>query len=231
MDWKTVYQDAKEEFERLQQDRKKLEDSLALLDPRIEALATTMRALAPIIGEELPEGVLVRAAKEPGRDRDTTKSIRMVLGMATKELSAREISDRLAAAGWRIEDYSNPLSTIHTVLKRLVKYGEVKEVSTSDGIRFQWLPESVHPPESKVGAHPHMRDLCWQIVHESEQPLTTQDIAAALTRKTVDVSQYANITAVIHGHLDKMPDRVRSFKKRVQHQGEWQTFRFYEAIR
>jgi hypothetical protein len=168
LDWKAVYLEAKDELDRLKQDRKKLEESLAILDARIEALSTTLRALAPIIGEEPLEGPLLKAAKESSREPESKST------PAVRQKSRAAEGD----------------------------------------------------PE-----HPSMRDLCRQIVHESEQPLTIQEITTALTGKGVDVSQYANIGAVIHAHLDKMPDRVRSFKKRAQHQGKWQTFRFYEAIR
>ena len=53
-----------------------------------------------------------------------TDSIRSILAQAGKPLTAAEIRDRLEAIGFDMASYSNPLATIHTILRRLTEAAE-----------------------------------------------------------------------------------------------------------
>jgi hypothetical protein len=55
-----------------------------------------------------------------------TDACRMALRAAGHPLTAAEIRDQLGAMGFEWSAYSNPLASIHTVLKRLQQAGEVQ---------------------------------------------------------------------------------------------------------
>jgi len=90
-------------------DYRKLYDNavseLARLETECAALRQTIAALAPLVGESAPNGL--------------TDAIRAILAKSEEPLTASEIRDRLSTIGFDMKGYSNPLSTIHTILRRL----------------------------------------------------------------------------------------------------------------
>lgn len=83
---------------------------LARLDAEATALRQTIAALAPLVGEVSSAGL--------------TDAVRSILAQADEPLSASDIRDRLAALGFDMKSYSNPLATIHTILRRLTETDE-----------------------------------------------------------------------------------------------------------
>jgi len=83
---------------------------LARLEAEAAALRQTIAALAPLVGEASTTGL--------------TDGIRNILAHAAEPLSASEIRDRLAGMGFDMTSYSNPLATIHTILRRLTESDE-----------------------------------------------------------------------------------------------------------
>ena len=119
LDYKSWYESARAELAKVREEKAELARALADRDKQIAALIQTMNAIAPLVGEQPIE--------EPAAD-DTaggmTDSIRSILAHAGEPLSAAEIRDRLGALGFDMASYSNPLATIHTILRRLVEsYG------------------------------------------------------------------------------------------------------------
>lgn len=123
IDYKTWYAAAKEELQRLQEERTALEQRRTGLDKQIAALTWTLNGLAPLVGEEpLPPPAGAVQAPAAG----ITDSIRAVLAEADRPLSAGEIRDQLRDLGFDTASYSNVLATIHTVLRRLREAGEIE---------------------------------------------------------------------------------------------------------
>jgi hypothetical protein len=83
---------------------------LARLEAEAAALRQTIAALAPLVGENSATGL--------------TDAIRSILAKAEEPLSASEIRDLLAGMGFNVKSYSNPLATIHTILRRLIESDE-----------------------------------------------------------------------------------------------------------
>jgi hypothetical protein len=85
------------------------------LEARIAQLRHSIAALTKLCGYEstVPLGL--------------TEACRLVLRNADAPLTALEIRDRLKAIGVDLDKYSNPLASIHTILKRMRDGGEVKE--------------------------------------------------------------------------------------------------------
>jgi hypothetical protein len=87
----------------------------AALEGRLSQLKHSIAALTKLCGYEptVPLGL--------------TDACRLVLRNATQPLTALEVRDRLASIGVDLEKHSNPLASIHTVLKRLHEAGELAE--------------------------------------------------------------------------------------------------------
>src|SRR5262249_4213201 len=119
IDYTSWYQSAKAELEKLRQEKAGFEHAIAGCDQQIAALIQTMNAIAPLVGEQ------------PVADSETlahgmTDCIRAILIRAEEPMSAAEIRDSLAEMGFDMESYSNPLATIHTILRRLTESEEVE---------------------------------------------------------------------------------------------------------
>jgi len=72
-----------------------------------------------------------------------TEAIRKVLRSTNEALTPAEVKERLPIAGFFLTGYSNPLASIHTILKRLHKASEVA-TGTKDGkATYKWRPRGL----------------------------------------------------------------------------------------
>ena len=87
----------------------------AALEARLSQLKHSIAALTKLCGYEptVPLGL--------------TDACRLVLRNAAKPVTALEVRDRLASIGVDLDHHSNPLASIHTVLKRMHEAGELVE--------------------------------------------------------------------------------------------------------
>ena len=92
----------------------------AALDSRLAQLKHSIAALTRLCGYEptVPLGL--------------TDACRLVLRNATQPLTALDVRDRLVSIGVHLGKHSNPLASIHTVLKRLHDAGELVERDRDD---------------------------------------------------------------------------------------------------
>src|SRR5215831_15452550 len=79
---------------------------------------TTARSMRPCVNTK---------SSLPNVPLGLTDACRLVLRNAVEPLTALGVRDRLAAIGIDLDKYSNPLASIHTVLKRLHEGGEIAE--------------------------------------------------------------------------------------------------------
>jgi DNA-binding PadR family transcriptional regulator len=132
IDYKSWFQNAKTELQKVQEEKAGLQRAAIHCDRQIAALIQTMNAIAPLVGEE----PLTLPASEEAEMAAVgmTDSIRAILTEAREPLTASEIRDRLERKGFDVKSYSNPLANIHTILRRLT---EAKAVETTHEISAQ----------------------------------------------------------------------------------------------
>jgi hypothetical protein len=131
---------AKTELESLHQLRNELDLQRAETDAKILALSKTITAIAPITGPEEEQKWLsfLNALGATSAEVGITERIRGIFKGATTALATTDVRDQLQNSGWDLTKYSNALSTVHTVVKRLLDNGELGE-STQDGARvYRW---------------------------------------------------------------------------------------------
>src|SRR5207244_9556456 len=122
IDFKQWYAEATAELRTLQERREDLARQTAEIEGKIGGLIQTINAVAGLAGEEpvpLPPG--------SGEVIGITNRIRNILRESGQPLSTTEIRDLLETAGCDLKAYSNPMATIHTVLRRLEEGEEIQE--------------------------------------------------------------------------------------------------------
>lgn len=143
LDYTELLESAKKELTDLQQLRNDIELQKADVDAKILGLSRTIIALAPVTGPEEERkwlAFLNQIGTVPA-EVGITEMIRTAIKGAKDPLAAGEVKTQLEANGWDFSRYSNALSTIHTILKRLHEAGELREYPTSSGSgkKYEWL--------------------------------------------------------------------------------------------
>lgn len=114
------------EYERLGEERRRIDDRLA-------QLAQTISMLSRLVG------------LEPSIPFGLTDACRLVYRNAGVPLSPTEVRDRLRAIGFDLSSYSNEMAAIHTVLRRLNEAGELRAMAVPGRQIYTWrTPTAVH---------------------------------------------------------------------------------------
>lgn len=122
----------KRELADLLRQRQKIDERMARLQPLISHLEGLCRELGD------------RAAKEHATQVELTTGLTELARVTLKEayipLRPSELRQRMETKGFDFSHYSNPLSSIHVVLRRLVKSHQVKVVPQKGGRKaYQWI--------------------------------------------------------------------------------------------
>jgi len=151
-----MFSQAKAELEKLQAAKHNLESQISDVNAQLDAMTKTYNAIAPLVNEQpIPTiaDVAVSAGIEVLKAAGISVAVRSLLDMnVSEDFTAALVRDRLGEKGWDWEKYVNPLSTVHTVLVRLVESGAAKESATKDGKkcfyssrRISAKPEPIKP--------------------------------------------------------------------------------------
>jgi hypothetical protein len=137
--------------------RQKLDQKIA----RLHAVVTNLQNLCAEMNQKTFDQRVDRVIKKDLK-AGITQSARVVLEQTFFPMTPSELLRSIEARKYNLARYANPLAVIHTVLKRLLQGGEVREVLQPDGKKaYQWvttadkalfeLENSIQPPtkESK----------------------------------------------------------------------------------
>lgn len=107
------------EYEKLGEERRRIDDRLA-------QLTQTISTLSRLVG------------LEPTTPFGLTDACRLVYRNAGIPLSPTEVRGRLRAIGFDLSNYSNELAAIHTVLRRLNEAGELRAMAVPGKQIYSW---------------------------------------------------------------------------------------------
>jgi len=124
-DYRTALDAAVKEYEALGQQRRDIDDRLAQL---AQTIGTLMRLLG--LSPTVPLGL--------------TDACRLALRGAGLPLTPMDVRDRLQGMGVDLSIYTNELSAIHTILKRLNDASEIRAVAKAGKPAYVWN----HPTQS-----------------------------------------------------------------------------------
>lgn len=126
----------KSQLTKFRDELEQLEAQRAQLEEKIDSLHVVITGLEALAGEET-RGVETLA------DVGFTDAMRVVLRtdfrLGFRE--PREIRDALMERGFDLSGYTNPLASVHTILKRLVKSGEAEMRRKGARIGYRWKPK------------------------------------------------------------------------------------------
>lgn len=153
---RTLYE-AKQDLARRLVKRQKLDQEIA----RLLAVVTNLQNLCAEMDKENFDQRVDRVIKKDLK-AGITQSARVILEQTFFPMTPNELLRSIEARKYNLARYVNPLAVIHTVLKRLLQRGEVREVVQPDGKKaYQWvttadkalfeLASSIQPSDQKSG--------------------------------------------------------------------------------
>ena len=118
---------------------KKLVADRDKLDLEIERVGEYIKANANFLPDEERETQLHKLQQIIAGPPGFTDAVRIVLSKnRSYAATAIGVRDLLIKDGYPLDGYSNPLASIHTILKRLADRGEVEIETTSGEIYYRW---------------------------------------------------------------------------------------------
>lgn len=123
-DYRGALKAAIAEYERLGDERRRIDDRLA-------QLAQTIGTLARLLG------------LSPTQPFGLTDACRLVFRNAGIPLSPTDVRDRLRSIGMDLAVYSNEMAAVHTIVRRLHEAGELKAMAVPGKQLYAWQPRPV----------------------------------------------------------------------------------------
>jgi hypothetical protein len=115
------------------------------LESQMVRIETSIRSILALSDDEYEVVPFLERLDEITKPEGFTDAIRKVLRMSNEALTAGEIRDRLPQVGFALESYSNPLASIHTILKRLAKTEAFAQVEKGDKGAYVYMGVPVPP--------------------------------------------------------------------------------------
>jgi hypothetical protein len=196
------------------------------IDRRISDVSAAYKALVRIHEVETSPPAplpIIKKAEEP--KFQVKASVLEVVESTDGEISALEIRDALVLRGWKIENYRNPLAVVHTILRRLVKNGDiVVSATTGCGKYYQgrehweekqardWEQDAARRAASKakLAARAEARALlvepCYEILRDHPEGISARAIGTELENNGIDMSCFDRKASAVAAVLTSLPD-------------------------
>jgi hypothetical protein len=128
--YRRTLEDAKAEMGELLQQRRVIEQRIAVLAPVIEYLSPLCDQL-PSVPPDLPSQA----------DMGLSDAIRLAFkSVLPASLTPMEVRDKLKESGFNLDKYASELPPIHNTIMRLLKQGEIEEdVPRREGKAYKWV--------------------------------------------------------------------------------------------
>jgi len=119
-----TYRQSIDDLSEAMQEKEALEDRLQAIIARIQDLKEIAFSTSRVCGSDPTIDYPTLFVTDANPDVGFTSAVRASFSPGIG-LSPVQVRDRLKKSGFPLEDYKNPLATIHTILKRLVKSKEL----------------------------------------------------------------------------------------------------------
>lgn len=145
--WQAALKTAEEQYEACQTRLNALDGERAELQEEMKRLREAINAIAPLASEH-PADELNKFLTEftPEPDGGLADAIRQVLLSAQRYMTAIEIRDVLEASQYDLSQHSNPLASIHGVLKRFEESDEAQTVPVGSKTAYRIRGKTTMPP-------------------------------------------------------------------------------------
>jgi hypothetical protein len=117
------------------------------IDRSIQRIETAFRSILALTESEPEELAYLEMIDEVLKPEGITAAVRKTLRDAGKPLTPVEVKERMPALGFPLIRYSNPLASIHTILKRLARTESVDAVEQDGKTAYQWVVPRIAKPQ------------------------------------------------------------------------------------
>jgi len=111
----------------------------AQIESQMQRIETGIRGILALSDDEAEVMPYLERLDEITKPEGFTDAIRKVLRAADGPLTPSEVKDALPGAGFALDEYSNPLASIHTILKRLAKTEAFEEVEKEGKTAYKYI--------------------------------------------------------------------------------------------
>jgi hypothetical protein len=117
------------------------QEEQARLAERVHRIESAIRGLLALTDDEKEFAEYTERLESILKPTGLTDAIRKVFRKDPKmHYSATAVQDKVERLGFSLSGYSNSLASIHTILKRLVKAGQIKQVKGATGTLYRASP-------------------------------------------------------------------------------------------
>jgi hypothetical protein len=144
--WIEVREKALAELAELRAERDIKESELEILNQEIVRLEQAVAGLSPLASDGI-DMMTVGIRVEGIANMGLADACREILKQSPSYRTARGIRDSLRDSSYNLEQHTNPLASIHGVLKRFVEAKEIEQLETEGKTRYRWKGETVQFPD------------------------------------------------------------------------------------
>lgn len=208
--WIGVEKEARERLEALRVMLDSLDVQRAERANEILQLEQLLRSIAPFTSDH-PLDATDKICKNFGMvsslvGLELADACRKVLQENDRYMSPREIRDMLEVNDYDLSQYSNPLASIHGVLKRLVESGQALRMAESSGVVYKWNTSPFkHSPLKWIGQGSSRRTYTKEELEDSERRRAEARAAMEKAKKSTPDKPY---------HVKIDPERLKIGKKK-----------------
>lgn len=138
LDFKATVEEAKVELAHLQQEMGECLKRQEQLEKKIVALRQTITALSDVLGERFVEEDSL----------GLTDAVRIAFKTYGQPMAPTDVKDRLEQMGYDTTKYGNLMASVHTIINRLQRQGQIKHTGTIANNKpgYQWVQKLEAPP-------------------------------------------------------------------------------------
>jgi len=124
----------KQTLETARHTRDELIQKRTAIDRELMQQSRVIAAVSELLGETIDSDIGI------------TEATLMVIRGASEPMAPTQVRDELRKVGYDIDSFSNPMASLHQVLKRLEEKGEIWAEKTQDGKKAYVKAPTVTPP-------------------------------------------------------------------------------------
>ena len=143
-DYRSALERAKKELAELESSRDRLQGQITEIESRIAKQKKGIEGLAHLADQETISELPIEAVNPLAQNSSFTDAVCYALKTVNSNLTPVQVRDRLRYLGYNLRKYkSDPLASIHTILKRLEGFGKVKAERNEIGrTAYRWITET-----------------------------------------------------------------------------------------
>jgi hypothetical protein len=134
-------------------ERDALDQQVERLNRKIQDLVAAVEGLAPLCGIDAKKEYAYLFPYDMEPEVGFTDAIRKVLSTVPMNMyTAVGVRDELIKSGFDVDKYTNPMASVHTILKRLVENSEVLTYDEEGKTVYCWNPVELYRKRLKDAA-------------------------------------------------------------------------------